>query len=200
MKSTPNDPRYPQDLAAYEGVPIRLVPDEGREGGYHFEATVQDEHLKTKTHDAIREAITKTLKVKAKATTAKLALSIMDEDGNTGNITGIHLGTGRVTGIDKISGGRTHGTRDLYPVNDYIRELLKRQRAHRDAAEDIYEMLGSVSIKGGRAYKVSAQEYDAQIKRLVDEHTKAQVEAERLAAGAGDVELMSLARKRGDEA
>lgn len=161
----------PQIVGHYAGIEIvftegAMFKPAGAKAGPLFA-----EHETFDSVDDTCKAIDERITTANKNQKTKLTLPVITTDGRRVAITGVHMGTGHITGTDG---------QDCYPYADWIADDIARLRKLRAEVAVIHDRLRAIQIDERRTWgKVEPAQYVYLIEKLLKEHAAKTVLAER---------------------
>jgi len=126
-----------------------------------------------------KEAIDGKIELLAKKRRTKIALHVLDRFGKPATVTGIHIGTGKLLGIEHKDG---YTAADVFPDVPWIKSLLEERVRLYKRSEEIKRIIHAYRISGMRESRLSRSGgalYDQEIAKLKQDVAEALERAAR---------------------
>ena len=118
-----------------------------------------------------KESVDKLIADKARQERVKLAIPMLDDDGNDVTITGLHGGHGKMLGIG-------NKTSYVYPPVPWVREALREHKRLSEQASQLYRRTRSLAIQTqpyGRTFEDKVVRMQADIAEAIEKAQRARI-------------------------
>lgn len=158
------------------GFPIRLSKDKW------FTWKIEDYEVVKETFSEACNALDEYLKRKARSESRKLGVAVIDIEGRSAKLYGVHGGNGSLLTKPKLKNSLTGGLSTVYIDTPLVRAMVAECSALKRRLERLFNHLGKIEIEGVSSYRHRNKDWLALVEARI-------ASAQRAAADLPDVRL-----------